>query len=99
MRIMHWPGANYVLVLGLLGTMVRSCIFFFIKKQTLASWLYFIGRQVLTVAIGLQIALGPFRIPGFLLTGALALFVLTAMIKLFERKKEKTDPNNEAEDY
>lgn len=99
MRMMHWPGANLVLVIGLFGTIVRSSIFFFIKKQSWASWIYFIARQLLTVAIGLQIALGPFGIPTSLLSGALGFFVIAAMMKLFERKKEKVETTNEPEDY
>jgi hypothetical protein len=99
MRIMHWPGANLILVLGLAGTFIRSTIFFFIKKQSPVNWIYFFARQIFTVIIAMHLAYGPFGIGNTMLIVAFTIFTLAAIIKLFEKKKGKDDPGQEPEDY
>lgn len=99
MLTMKWPGARLVIVLGLFTTLIRSGIFFFAKKQSTSNWIYFIGRLILTVAIGIHIAFGPFHSFPRLLPIALCFYVVVALIKLFGNKNEKSESQNDPEDY
>lgn len=49
-KLMHYPGWEYLLIIGMTGMTIRSILLFIQKPQPFFAWFYFLGRISLLAA-------------------------------------------------
>jgi len=96
-NIQHWPFASGIMAIGLFLAMLKSFIYFFVKKRPPHEWVYFLAR--ITLFVVLLINFGFIQLSSSTFMVILSIYAVGVVVHLIKSKPKRREEENPEDDY
>ena len=96
-NLQHWPFAGSIMAVGLFFAMIKSFIYFFVKKRPLVEWIYFLAR--ITLFVALLINFGFIQLNTSTFAVILLIYAFGVIVHLIKSKSKSRDEEKPEDDY